>query len=278
MKAVNVLFLGVAISLGAGACSPGSAPPSTSSTPAPAAPAPSPMAPPVNTIVTQISDPDEALKALTNVKPEEWKTYIDAGTSVSGNDRPKVAVAIGMQSANAVVAAYAGDDPTADKLATSIKGLTERLSVKSAELEKLVAKTATDLKEPDAAKRSAAVRADLVQMQDEVKATLDKLGDGAVANLMLFGAWIEGVRITSAAVKAKYDATASDVLNRRSEADYFLSSFAAAPGGDPLYGQITPALRRVREGMAANASHQISAASVGEINAAATELSALLRK
>ena len=278
MKVANALLLGVTLSLGAGACSGSEAPP-PASTPAPAAPAPPSTAPPVNTSVTQISDPDEAVKALSGVAPADWKAYVDAGTSVSSSDRGKVAAAIGMQSANAAVAAYAGDDATAEKLATSIKGLTERLSVKSAELEKLVAKTAADIKEPDAAKRSAAVRADLIEMQDEVKATLDKLGDGGIANLMLFGAWIEGVRITSAALKAKYDATASDVLNRKSEADYFLSSFAAAPSSaDPLYGQVTPILTRVRNGMTANASRQVSAGSVGEINAAATELSALLRK
>ena len=277
MKAVNVVFVAVALSA-ASACSRSEPPPAPAAAPAPAPAAPAPQVS-TNTIVTQISQPDEALKALAGVKPADWKQYVDTGTAVSGSDKSKVALAIGMQAANAVVAAYAGDDASAEKLATSIKGLTERLSLKSAQLETLISKTATDLKEPDAAKRTATVRNDLADVQDEIKATLDRLGDGAAATLMVFGAWIEGVRISSAQLKAKYDATGSDVLNRRNEADFFLSSFAAAPAdADPVYGQVVPILKRIRDAMTANQSHQISAASVGAINAAAAEISALLRK
>ena len=281
MKSVHAVLVIVAISGGATACSRDEAPPpgpAAGTAPAP----PSASSPPqisANTIVTQISQPDEALKALSGVKPEDWKQYLDTGTAVSSSEKPKVALAIGMQSANAMVAAYAGDDAGAEKLATSVKGLADRLSLKSAQLETLVAKTATDLKEPDAAKRSAIVRSDIAAIQDEVKATLDRLGDGATSTLMLFGAWIEGVRISSAHLKAKYDAVASDVLNRKSEADFFLSSFAAAPSdAGPIYGQIVPILKRLRDAMVADPSHQISASSANAINAAASELSALLRK
>jgi hypothetical protein len=182
-------------------------------------------------------------------------------------------------SANGVVAQYAGDDASAQKLAQSVKSLADRISLRSAALESLVAKSAQDFKEPDATRRSALVRADMRQIQDELKATLDRLGDGAAATLMIFGAWIEGVRISSSMLQAKYEAGASDVLNRMNEAEHFLAHFAGMPAkADPLYAQITPALKRLRDAMTADKNHQISAASVKAIQAAATEIAGLLRK
>jgi hypothetical protein len=256
-----------------------------SAPPAASAPAPAPAAPAQetitnNSIVTQISHPDEAMKSLASTaQPADWKPYVDAGTAVTGSEKLKVAAAIGMQAANGIAAEYAGDDATAEKLATSVKELADRLSLKSAALETLVAKTNTDLKEPDAEKRSALVRGDLAELQDELKATFDRLGDGAAATMMVFGAWIEGVRMTSSLLQAKYTADASDALNRRNEAEYFLASFAAAPSGaDPLYAQLTPGLGRLRDAMSADKSHHLDKAAVTAIQKAAAELSGLLRK
>jgi hypothetical protein len=272
---VSVLATGVI------GCSGNSSTPSNAPAPA-AAPAPAPQQEVItnNSIVSQISHPDEAMKALGSLaKAADWKGVVDASTAVSSSEKPKVAAAIGMQAANGVAAEYAGDDANAQKLATSVKGLADRLSLKSSALESLVSKTTSDFKEPDAAKRSALVRTDLAQMQDELKATLDQLGEGADATMMVFGAWVEGVRMTSSVLKNSYDAAASGVLNRRSEADYFLAAFVAMPkNANPLYGQIVPTLTRLRDAMVASPSHQISAQAVGTIQSAASELAGILRK
>lgn len=278
MKPVRHVVFVCALAGAAGGCSGSSTPP-----PAPAAtPAPAPAAEALsnNTISTPISNPDEAMNALaTLAQPADWKKHVDASTAVAASDKLKVAAAIGMQSANGMAAQYAGDDATAEKLATSIKGLADRLSLKSSGIEALVAKTAADFKEPDAAKRSALVRGDILRMQDELKGAFDRLGDGAAATLMVFGGWVEGVRMTSALLQAKYDATNSDVLNRRAEADYFLAQFAGMPSdSDPIYAQLTPALTRLRDAMTANASRQIPQPAVATIHSAAAELAGVLRK
>ncbi len=253
--------------------------------PASPAPAAAPAAPAQetvtnNSIVTQISHPDEAMKSLASVaQPGDWKPFVNAGTAVSGSEKLKIAAAIGIQAANGIAAEYAGDDAAAEKLAASVKTLADRLTLKSAALETLVAKTNTDLKEPDAARRSALVRADMAQLQDELKATFDRLGDGAAATMMVFGAWVEGVRMTASLLQAKYSPDASDALNRRNEAEYFLASFSSAPAGaDPLYAQLTPGLAKLRDAMAADKSHHLDKAAIGAIQAAAADLSGLLRK
>jgi hypothetical protein len=270
-----------ALATGAVGCSGNSSTPSNAPAPA-AAPAPAPQQEVItnNSIVSQISHPDEAMKALGSVaKAADWKGVVDASTAVSASDKLKVSAAIGMQAANGVAAEYAGDDADAQKLATSVKGLADRLSLKSSALESLVAKTTSDFKEPDAEKRSTLVRTDLAQMQDELKATLDQLGEGADATMMVFGAWVEGVRMTSTVLKNRYDAASSGVLNRRNEADYFLAAFVAMPkNANPLYAQIVPTLTRLRDAMVANPSHQVSAQAVGTIQSAASELAGLLRK
>jgi hypothetical protein len=253
-------------------------PASPAAAPAPAAPAQETVT--NNSIVTQISHPDEAMKSLASVaQPGDWKAYVNAGTAVSGSEKLKIAAALGMQAANGIAAEYAGDDASAEKLAASVKALADRLTLKSAALETLVAKTNTDLKEPDAARRSALVRADMAQLQDELKATFDRLGDGAAATMMVFGAWVEGVRMTASLLQAKYTPDASDALNRRNEAEYFLAAFSSAPAGaDPLYAQLTPGLAKLRDAMAADKSHHLDKAAVTAIQAAATDLSGLLRK
>ena len=260
------------------ACSGGTT--TTTSSPPPAATPPPAESVTNNSIVTQISNPDEAMKALgAAASPADVKAQVNASTAVASSDKLKVAAAIGMQAANGIAAEFAGDNESAEKLATSIKGLADRLSLKSAALETLVAKTNADLKEPDAAKRSAAVRGDLAQIQDELKATLDRLGDGSTATMMLFGAWVEGVRITSSLLNAKYTADASDVLNRRAEADYFLASFAAAPKkADPIYAELTAGVTKLRDAMTADKTHHVDKASVAAIQTAAGDLSGLLRK
>jgi hypothetical protein len=282
MRAVKLVVVLSALATGAVGCSGNSSTPSNAPAPAaaPAAPAPQQEVITNNSIVSQISHPDEAMKALGSVaKATDWKGVVDASTAVSGSDKLKVSAAIGMQAANGVAAEYAGDDADAQKLATSVKGLADRLSLKSSALESLVSKTTSDFKEPDADKRSALVRTDLAQMQDELKATLDQLGQGADATMMVFGAWVEGVRMTSSVLKNSYNAAASGVLNRRSEADYFLAAFVAMPkNANPLYAQIVPTLTRLRDAMVASPSHQISAQAVGTIQSAASELAGLLRK
>ncbi len=279
MNRILVVVMSAAVAGAAAGCSGGSSSPP----PAPAAtPAPAPAQQPVtnNTIVTQISNPDEAMKSLAALAtPDAVKPHLDAGTAVTSTGKLNIVAAIGMQSANGIVAQYAGDDASAQKLAQSVKSLADRISLRSAALESLVAKSAQDFKEPDATRRSELVRADMRQIQDELKATLDRLGDGAAATMMIFGAWIEGVRISSAMLQAKYDAGASDVLNRKNEAEYFLAHFAGMPAkADPLNAQITPALRRLYGAMTADKNHQIGAASVKAIQAAATEIAGLLRK
>lgn len=278
MRVIRVLLGGVAVIVGGtmAGCSGGSPPP-----PAPAATT-APQEAPVtnNTIVTQLSRPDEAVAALASVQaPAEWKKYVSAETAVASTDKLKVVAAIGMQSANGVVSEYAGDEATAQALGESVKGLAKRLSLSSAELDRLVGKAAVDWKEPDAAKRSKLVRDDIVEIQDELKATLDRLGDGAASTMMLFGAWVEGVRMASTLLNGKYDATASSVLNRRHEAEYFLASFASAPSkADPLYAQLTPGLARLKDAMTVNASRQLDQKAIATIQTAATELAGLLRK
>ena len=276
----TLIALSVAAAFAAAGCSGGNT--NTPSTPPPAAAPAAPAAETVtnNTIVTQISHPDEAMKALgSSAQAADVKPFINASTAVAGSDKLKVAAAIGMQSANGIAAEFAGDNDTAEKLATSIKGLADRLSLKSSALETLVAKTNTDLKEPDAAKRSSLVRGDLAQLQEELKGTFDRLGDGGAATMMVFGGWVEGVRITAGLLQAKYSADASDVLNRRNEAEYFLATFAAAPkNADPIYAQLTAGVTKLRDAMTADKSHHIDKASVGAIQAAATDLAGLLRK
>lgn len=274
MKAVNAIVVALALA-GAGAGCSGS----SSSTPPPPPPPQAKEAVTNDSVVMQISHPDEAMKTLAGVaQPDDWKKFLNVGTAVSSTDKIKVAAAIGAQSANGVAAEYVGDNANAEKLATSIKGLADRLSLKSAAIESLVAKASADFKEPDADKRSKLVRVDIAQIQQELKATLDQLGDGSASTMMVFGAWIEGVRMASGVLQTRYDATASDVLNRKNEADYFLSTFAAVPaGGNPLYAQLKPALTKLRDAMTAGKSHDIGKASVDVIQASATEIANLLR-
>lgn len=279
MKRTQVVVILAVITVVGGCTKNEPSPPAASSQPAAAsAPAQEPVT--NNSIVTQISHPDEAMKALASVaQPADWKKHLNTGTAVSSSDKLAVMAAIGMQAANGIVAEYVGDDATAQKLATSIKGLADRQSLQSAALEQLVSKTSQDFKEPDADKRSRLIRMDITDIQNELTATLNRMGDGAASTMIVFGAWVEGVRMASGVLQDHYDAAASDALNRRNEADYFLASFSAMPsnaGG--IYAQLVPPLKQIRDAMTPNQSHQLDAASIKTIQAAASTLAGLLRK
>jgi hypothetical protein len=278
MKRTQVVVI-LAVVMVVGGCTKNEpSPPASSAQPAAAAPAQEPVT--NNSIVTQISHPDEAMKALASVaQPADWKKHLNTSTAVSSSDKLAVMAAIGMQAANGIVAEYVGDDENAQKLATSIKGLADRQSLQSAALEQLVSKTSQDFREPDASKRSTLIRSDITDIQNELTATLNRLGDGAAATMIVFGAWVEGVRMASGVLQDHYDAAASDALNRRNEAEYFLASFSAMPsnaGG--IYAQVIPPLKQIRDAMAPNQSHQLDAASIKTIQAAASTLAGLLRK
>lgn len=179
-----------------------------------------------NIIVMRLSNPDEALNAIIKETDSSlWGKYINTDASIGVSGREAISFHIGAKSANALLAVFLDDYDTAEKIGGSIKSASDKLNIKSEEVETVAKKLSEDLKETDAKKKARRVKSTLNLLTDSVAGALKEIGNRNEALMIEYGAWIEVLRQTSGIVKDDYSPQAASVLRREIEAKYFKGEF-----------------------------------------------------
>lgn len=228
-----------------------------------------------NIIVTRLSNPDEALNAIIKETDSSlWGKYLNRDASIGVSDREAVSFHIGAKSANALLAVFLDDYDTAEKIGGSIKSASDKLNIKSEEVETVAKKLLEDLEETDGKKKARQVKSTLNLLTDAVAAALKGIGNRNEALMIEYGAWIEALRQTSGIVKDDYSPKAASVLRREIEAKYFKGEFQSLNLTKPStgYETIVDATSLLLELMKADEQKSIPEHAVVKIHELATQI------
>jgi len=196
----------------------------------------SPEAGKVEIVIYELSNPDEALNQIKNsITATQWSKYLDKRSGIDTDDPILTCFSAGVKSANALLAVYNGDYQTAEAIADSLKNISTRLRVDVEGIASAVKSLKDALNEQDAKLKAQKVKDALNLLRDRVVKTMNDVNKKEYALAIQYGLWVESVRHASGFVSDSYSAKASNVLNRKTEAEYFQREFTALGSSNSFY-------------------------------------------
>jgi hypothetical protein len=228
-----------------------------------------------NIFIIRLSNPDEVLNSIVQETDSSlWGKYLDRDAAIGVSDREAIGFHIGAKSANALLAVFLDDYDTAENIGGSIKNASEKLNIKSENVETVAKKLTEDLKEKDEETKARKVKSTLNLLKDEVIAALKSIGNQSEALMIEYGAWIEALRQTSGIVKDDYSARAASVLRRDVEAKYFKAEFQSLNirKPDPKYRAIVDATSQLLELMQPDEQRTVPEYAVVKIHELTTQI------
>ena len=187
-------------------------------------------------LVTAVSNPDEVFYiAQKNFDPKAILTVLDPTASITATDRDAIAFAIGVRTANALLAAIGGDMKNAEAIAGGIKDAAAKLNISSDRIQALAAQLKTDLGNADPAVKERTVKEDLNGLSAELVSVLKGIKGDYEALLIQLGGWTEGVRLGTKIIQTKPHNAAVDRRASRSK-----SGGGMVPRPGTGFGQVQP--------------------------------------
>src|SRR5687768_8706315 len=160
--------------------------------------------------------PSEIFSALDKLGDPDWKAQITRATRPSFTDRTDVALLLGATVADGFIAVQAEDRKTVENVARDVLTLASALGVREDVLKHC---QAID----DAAKGAKwdIVRIELDATQATVKAKMDSLRDGALAECVSVGGWLRGTEVITSVITKAFSKDRAELLYQPDLADYF---------------------------------------------------------
>ena len=160
--------------------------------------------------------PSEIFSALDKLGNPDWKAQITRTARPAFTERTDVALLLGATVADGFIAVQAEDKKTVENVGRDVLTLATALGVREDVLKHC---QAID----DAAKGAKwdIVRMELDATQATVKAKMDSLRDGALAECVSVGGWLRGTEVITSVIGQAFSKDRAELLYQPDLADYF---------------------------------------------------------
>lgn len=174
-----------------------------------------------STIISDVAITFSAVKSTFN--NVEWGSLVDKGNKTTSYEDPsKIALNLGSQTVDALVAVIASDWDSAKEISVATKELANKLNVGSS-IENLALKLKESIDKQD----QKASKELIEQIKNAAKSSLDSMSSQDVAILIQYGAWINTINKVINLLSANYSPENCDkVLRVKSEVNYFLKALS----------------------------------------------------
>ncbi|MEN9283086.1 MAG: hypothetical protein RLZZ179_579 [Verrucomicrobiota bacterium] len=160
--------------------------------------------------------PSEIFSVLDKLGDPDWKAQVSNGSRPNFSERTDVALLLGATVADGFIAVQAEDRKTVETIGKDVLSLSTALGIREDVLKHC---QAID----DAAKASQwdQVRSELDATQNTVRAKMEALRDGALAECVSVGGWLRGTEVATDVIRRDYSGDRAEVLLQPDLADYF---------------------------------------------------------
>lgn len=216
--------------------------------------------------------PSEIFTVLDKLGDPDWKAEVSPVAKPSFNERTDVALLLGATVADGFIAVQAEDKKSVEDVGRNVLSLANYLGVKDDVIRHCQAiEDAADNAKWDV------VRQELDATQATVRAKMQQMQDGALAECISVGGWLRGTQVITAVIGKQFSTERAELLYQPDLAEYFndaLEEMLVKAKNPAKLKDIADGLARVRELMD-NGGGDINAASVREMH---TVTSGLVKK
>jgi hypothetical protein len=213
--------------------------------------------------------PSEIFTVLDKLGDPDWKAEVGITPKPAFSERTDVALLLGATVADGFIAVQAEDKKSVEDVGRNVLSLAQSLGVKDdvirhcQAIEDAANKTQWDL-----------VRQELDATQATVRAKMQQMHDGALAECISVGGWLRGTQVITAVIGKQFSDERAELLYQPDLAEYFndaLEEMLVRAKNPAKLKDIADGLARVRELMD-NGGGDISAAAVREMNQVTSRL------
>ena len=216
--------------------------------------------------------PSEIFTVLDKLGDPDWKAEVSLSPKPSFNERTDVALLLGATVADGFIAVQAEDKITIQEVGKNVLSLAGALGVRDDVLRHCQA-----IDEAANATQWDTVRSELDATQATVRAKMQQMQDGALAECISVGGWLRGTQVITAVIGKKWTAERAELLYQPDLAEYFndaLEEMLVKAKSPAKLKEIANGLARLRELMD-NGGGDITANAVTEMN---TVTAAMVKK
>lgn len=213
--------------------------------------------------------PSEVFSALDRLGNPDWKAQVKHGDRPAFTDRTDVALLLGATVADGFIAVQAEDKKTVENVGRDVLALATALGVRED-----VLKHCQAIDDAASGARWDNVRTELDATQATVKAKMDSLRDGALAECVSVGGWLRGTEVITSVIGKAFSKDRAELLYQPDLADYFndaLEEMLTKSKNPAKLKSIADGLARLREIMQSG-DENLTLDSVNEMHRISTEL------
>lgn len=213
--------------------------------------------------------PSEIFSVLDKLGDPDWKSFVGKGKRPNFSERTDVALLLGSTVADGFVAVQAQDKQAVRDVGRDVLSLATTLGVRDDVLRHYQAiQDAADASDWDQ------VRQQLDATQVTVRAKMQQMQDGALAECVSVGGWLRGTEVVTAVIGKNWTRERAELLYQPDLADYFndsLEEMMTKVSKGTKLKEIADGLARLKELMDGG-GEIISARAVNEMHALSADL------
>lgn len=213
--------------------------------------------------------PSEIFTVLDKLGDPDWKAEVSITPKPNFSERTDVALLLGATVADGFIAVQAEDKKSVTDVGRNVLSLAQALGVKDDVLRHCQA-----IDDAANATKWDAVRQELDATQATVRAKMQQMQDGALAECISVGGWLRGTQVITHVIGKTWTAERAELLYQPDLAEYFndaLEEMLVKAKNPAKLKEIADGLARVQELMD-NGGGDITAAAVSEMNTVTTAL------
>ena len=230
--------------------------------------------PPQSTVIDEVvvPVPSEIFGVLDRLQTPNWTAVLRPSKTMASpmSDQPQTALLLGAVIAEGFIAVEAKDAEQVKQVGKSVMNLAKYFDV-----QKEVTKRSNAIMVSADKADWATVRQELDGALKDVKAAMDKLNSGQLAQLISLGGWLRGTEALTAVVGKSYTKDGAELLHQPMLLDYFdkkLGALKPKYQADPVVVKVRKGLQDIRPLIGLSEGSDISEKSVNQINDITGEL------
>ncbi len=184
--------------------------------------------------------PSEIFTALDRLGNQDWKAQINHTPRPSFTDRTDVALLLGATVADGFIAVQAEDKKSVENVGKDVLALATALGVKED-----VLKHCQAIDDASKTGKWDVIRTELDATQATVKAKMESMRDGALAECISVGGWLRGTEVITGVITKSFSKDRAELLYQPDLADYFNDALE-----DMLTKAKSPKLKNIADGLA----------------------------
>ncbi len=213
--------------------------------------------------------PSEIFAALDRLGDPDWKKQLGIERRPGFTERTDVALLLGATVADGFIAVQAEDRKTVENVGRDVLSLAAALGVRDD-----VLKHCEGIDEAAKTSKWDTVRTELDATQATVKAKMELLRDGALAECISVGGWLRGTEVITSIIAGGYSRDRAELLYQPDLAEYFndvMEDMLTRARNPAKLKAIADGVARLREIMQSG-DENLTEKSVKEMNTICTDL------